>query len=105
MTAANLSLALLMAKHDPILMTKLVASRANYQKGNFPMDSAIHNVISTNSTVEKIEPHDGIREPYFIHKLSVTSIDHKGAERVETLTLFSNNNDEVQITLFPEAAS
>lgn len=71
------------------------------------MNCDIHNVISLTSKVKKVtEFADGTvpRKPYFVHTMVVTTLDHTGTPREESLTFYSNNDDEGQITLFPPEA-
>lgn len=68
------------------------------------MNCDIHNVISITSAVKKVTTdHDDkpIRKAYFVHKMVVTTLDHTGTPREESLTFYSNNEDECQVTLFP----
>ena len=68
------------------------------------MNCDIHNVISLTSSVKKVTTDYNdrpVREPYFVHNMVVTTLDHNGTPREESLTFYSNNNDECQVTLFP----
>ena len=63
------------------------------------MDATIHNVIEIKETVE-LQSNETSKGSYWVKVIKIRTRDYRGHINTETITLFSETDDQCEVTNF-----